>query len=169
MKNIKVFLSTLLILILIYGCSLLISTYVIPLIRIYDDSMNYTLNKDDIMIYKRTKNISKGDIVAFYVDDKILIKRCIATSNDIINIDNEGNVYINDKLTYEKYITNKSYGKVSIDFPYKVEENSIFVLSDDRTDPSDSRNNLIGTINTNQIIGKIIYRVYPLKKIGKIN
>lgn len=168
MKNIKVFLSTLLILLLIYGCSLLVSIYIIPTIRIYDDSMNPNLNKNDIMIYKRTQNIKRGDLVIFSIDDKLLIKRCIGLSNDTVNIDEDGNVYINDNLIEEKYIINKSYGKVSIDLPFKVEDNTIFVLSDDRTDPSDSRNSLISSISKSQIIGKPIFRIYPFKKIGKI-
>lgn len=168
-KNIKMFLSTLLILALIYFGSLLVSIYIIPTIRIYDESMNPTLNKDDIFIFKRTKNINRGDFVAFYVDDKLLIKRCIATGNDTINIDLEGNIYINDSLIEEKYIINKSYGKVSIDLPYQIEENNIFVLSDDRTDPSDSRNSLIGSIPNDKILGKIVFRIYPIKDIGKIN
>lgn len=168
MKNIKLYLNTLLILIIIYLCSLLISTYIIPTIRIYDDSMNPNLNKNDIMIYKKTNKIEKGDLVAFYVDDKLLIKRCVATSNDNVNIDDDGNLYINDKLVEEKYTINKSYGKVSIDLPFKVENGKIFILSDDRNDPSDSRNVLIGSVDKSQIVGKLIYRIYPLKKIGKI-
>lgn len=168
MKDIKLFLSTLLILILIFAVSLLVSIYIIPTIKIYDDSMNSALSKNDILIYRKTKNIKAGDIVAFYVDDKILIKRCIAVSGDIVNIDNEGNVYINDNLLDEKYVTNKQFGKVSIDLPYKVEKNSIFILSDDRSDPSDSRNNLIGSIDSNKILGKVTFKVYPIKKIGNI-
>ena len=168
MKNIKIFLSTLLILILIYGCALLVSIYIIPTIRIYDDSMNPSLSKDDIMIYKKTKNIKEGDIVIFSIDDKILIKRCIAVANDTVNIDEDGNLYINDIKYEEEYIKNKSYGKVSIDFPFKISNDSIFVLSDDRTDPSDSRNSLIGEVNNSQIIGKIVYRIYPIKKLGKV-
>ena len=168
MKNIKLFISTLLILALIYGASLLISTYIIPTIRIYDESMKPNLNKDDVLIYRKTKNINKGDIVAFYVDDKILIKRCVATSGDVINIDETGNIYINEKIYEEKYIAKKEYGKVSIDLPYRVKDNSIFVLSDDRNDPSDSRNTLIGTINKEQIIGKVIFRLYPFKNFGSV-
>ena len=116
-KFIKSFLITLLILVLIYGISLLLSLFVIPTVRIYDNSMLPGLNDENIIMLYKTNKVKKGDVVAVYVEDKMLIKRCVATSNDVVNIDTDGNLYVNDKLVKENYLKNKSIGKFSIDLP----------------------------------------------------
>ena len=165
-KFIKSFLITLLILVLIYGISLLLNFFVIPTVRIYDNSMLPGLNDKNIIMLYKTNKVKKGDVVAVYVEDKMLIKRCVATSNDVVNIDTDGNLYVNDKLVKENYLKNKSIGKFSIDLPYTVPEHHIFILSDDRETYSDSRNILIGSIDEDNIYGKALIKLYPIKDIG---
>lgn len=165
-KFIKSFLITLLILVLIYEISLLLSFFVIPTVRIYDNSMLPGLNDKNIIMLYKTNKVKEGDVVAVYVEDKMLIKRCIATSNDVVNIDTDGNLYVNDKLVKENYLKNKSIGKFSIGLPYTVPEHHIFILSDDRETYSDSRNILIGSIDEDNIYGKALIKLYPIKDIG---
>ena len=121
--------------------------------------MNATLKKDDIAVLYKTKSINSGDIVAFYVGNKLLVKRCIATDNDIVDIDVKGNVSINGEVINEDYVLDKEYGNVKIDLPYRVTNDSIFVLSDVRSDSNDSRNILIASINKEQILGKFLFKV----------
>jgi len=98
-----------------------------------------------------------------------LVKRVVAVSSQWVDIDAEGNVFVDGKLIEEPYIDNKFYGEVDIEFPYQVPENSYFVLGDKRNLSIDSRNSLIGTISKNEIIGKVIFRVWPIKNFGTID
>lgn len=110
-----------------------------------------------------------GDIIAFYYNNKILIKRVIAVSGDWIDIDKDGNVYVNDVAIDEPYLKEKALGDCNIELPYQVPESRIFVMGDHRSVSVDSRNTAVGCVSEEQIIGKIFLRVWPLKKIGKID
>jgi signal peptidase I len=107
--------------------------------------------------------------VAFYLGNKILIKRCIAVSGDFVNIDADGNVYVNDELIDEPYLTEKSLGECDLTFPYQVPESRCFMLGDDREVSVDSRNSAVGSVSEEQIVGRIIYRVWPLSALGAVN
>ena len=157
-KFLKVLFNTVYILSFIVVCAILISEFLLPVVRIYDDSMNSTLKKDDIVVLYKTKSINNGDLVAFYVGNKLLVKRCVATDNDVVDIDVNGNVSINGEIINENYVSEKEYGNVQIDLPYRVENDSLFVLSDVRSDLNDSRNILIASINKEQILGKVLFK-----------
>ena len=165
-KVLKTFISTVLILAFLFFCSLSISAYVFPLARIYDDSMTPELKKDTIVLIHKTARIGRGDLVAFSVNDRLLVKRCIAVSGDLVDIDPDGSIYLNGILPEEKYVSNKQYGTVSTNFPCTVPEGCIFVLSDNRENCSDSRNKLIGSVCEDEILGKVVYKLFPLKETG---
>ncbi len=164
-KLLKNTLSTILVVI---SFSILIATLIFPVFKIYGESMTPTLNEGDVVLSIKNKNIKNGDVIVFYYNNKILIKRVIATSSEWVNIDENGNVYVNDVLLKESYIKEKSLGNADIKFPYQVKEGSYFVLGDSRENSIDSRNNLIGTIEEEQIIGKVIFKVWPLNNLGII-
>ena len=126
--------------------------------------MKPTYENGDIVLSLKTKSLKSGDIVAFYHGNKILIKRVIAGSGSWINIDEVGNVYVNGEALSEDYISNKMLGEVDIEFPYQVPEGKYFVLSDDREILIDSRMSEIGCIDKDNIIGKVVFRVWPIKK-----
>lgn len=158
--------STIYTLIVVIAVSSLLSTLLFPVLEIYGSSMSGTLSEGDIVLSMRKSLFKKGDIIAFYHNNKILIKRVIGVPSDWINIDEEGNVYVNNILLEEPYVKEKMQGENDIEYPYQVPDDSYFVLGDDRSSSLDSRTNIIGTIKKENIIGKIILRLWPISKVG---
>lgn len=166
LKYKKTLKSTINTLIIVVAISSLLSTLLFPVLKIYGKSMTPTLIEGDIVLCVKKSNFEHGDIIAFYYNNRILIKRVIGVSSDWINIDEEGNVYVNDILLEEPYIEEKSYGETDIEYPYQVPENSYFVLGDSRSSSIDSRNSIVGTIPKENVIGEILIKLWPIKRIG---
>lgn len=163
----KVLLSTVGVLITVAAATVLLSFLLFPVLRIHGMSMQPTFNKGDIVVSVKLGNADRGDTVAFYYGNKVLVKRCIAVAGDLVNIDVNGNVFVNGALLDEPYITQKSFGECDIELPCQVPENRIFVLGDERESSIDSRNTAVGCISQEQIIGKIVFRIWPVDKIQK--
>jgi signal peptidase I len=138
----------------------------LPILQISGDSMAPTLEHDEIVILMKTKNLDRGDLVAFYFQGKILLKRIIALPEDEVVLDAAGNVYVNQELLEEPYVTEKSLGDCDLEFPYKVPGTGYFVMGDRRSNSVDSRNSVVGAITQDDMIGKVFLRVWPLSKIG---
>ena len=160
--------STTNILSVVAALAILVAMLFLPVLRIYGQSMNETLESGDLVVSVKGSGFETGDIVAFYYNNNILVKRVIATSGQWVDVDLDGNVYVNQQLIDEPYITEKSYGDTNIDFPYQVPEERIFVMGDNREVSVDSRNTSIGCVTEEQIVGKIVFRVWPLDRIGPI-
>lgn len=158
--------STVYALIIVVAISVIASTLLFPVFKIYGKSMEPTLVENDIVVCMKKSKYKQGDIIAFYYNNKILVKRVIASSTEWVEIEEDGSIYVNDKLLNEKYIKKKYLGEVDIEFPYQVKEDNYFVLGDERKSSIDSRNSKIGTISKDNIIGKIIVKVWPLKHFG---
>lgn len=160
--------STVYVLIIIVAISSICATLFMPVIEITDSSMKPLLNDGDIVLTVKDNKFKTGDIVAFYHGNKILIKRVIGVESDFVNIDKDGIVYVNGKILKENYVKELKKGDSDIKYPVQVSDGSIFVLSDDRDVLTDSRTINVGQIKTNDIIGKVIFKVWPLKEIKKI-
>lgn len=160
--------STVYVLIIIVAISSICATLFMPVIEITDSSMKPLLNDGDIVLTVKDNKFKTGDIVAFYHGNKILIKRIIGVESDFVNIDKDGIVYVNGKELKESYVKELKKGDSDIKYPVQVSDGSIFVLSDDRDVLTDSRTINVGQIKTNDIIGKVIFKVWPLKEIKKI-
>ncbi len=158
--------SMLVVLITISALAILMTTFQVKVLQINGTSMNPTLAEDEIVVTAKTSNIETGDIIAFYYNNKILVKRVIAQSEDTIDIDKEGTVSVNGEMIDESYLTEKTYGNTNVELPYQVPDERIFVMGDNRSDSVDSRNTTIGSISKNQIIGKILFRIWPLSRIN---
>lgn len=148
--------------------AILIVTLFFPVMRIYGSSMEPTLAAGNIVVAFKTNQFQHGDIIAFYYNNKILIKRVVAISGEWINIDSEGNVFVDGVNMKEPYLSEKALGECNIELPYQVTENRLFVMGDYRATSIDSRHNSVGTVSEEQIIGKLLFRVWPLKKIERI-
>ena len=160
--------STVFMLVVAAAFAVLIAVLFLPILRIYGNSMKGTLDSGDIVISVKSTDFETSDVVAFYYNNNILVKRVIAEAGDWVDMDEEGNVYVNKKKLDEPYLANKSYGHTDITFPYQVPENRIFVMGDNREESIDSRNNAIGTVADEQIVGKLIFKIWPLQKLGGI-
>lgn len=160
--------STLYMLIVVAAVAVLVATIWMPVLQIYGASMTPTLSEGDIVVSIKGSDFEPGDLVAFYLGNKILVKRCIAGPGQWVDIDEDGNVYVDDKLLEEPYLTEKSLGGSNIELPYQVPDNRYFCMGDHRSTSVDSRHKEIGCVSEEQIVGKIVFRVFPFGGFGKL-
>lgn len=160
--------STLYTLITVAAVAILVATLWLPVLQIYGNSMTPTLQDGEIVFSMKTTDLEQGDIVAFYYNNKILVKRVIADSGDWVDIDENGTVYVNEVKLDEPYVKEKSFGDADIEFPYQVPDGKIFVMGDHRSTSVDSRHTAVGCVAEEQIVGRIIFRIWPLNQIGGI-
>ena len=159
----KVLKSTIYSLITIAAISVLIATLIMPVLQVSSSSMEPIYRTGDIVVSLKTKNLKSGDVVAFYYGNKILIKRVIATPGNWVTIDDDGNVFVNGKNLEEDYVTKKTLGESDIKYPYQVPDGKWFVLSDVRENTIDSRNSEVGCVSNDNLIGKILFKDWPMK------
>lgn len=158
--------GTVSVLLVVAAVAVLITTLFLPILQISGDSMSPTLEHNEIVVLLKTKKFERGDLIGFYYQGKILLKRVIAVPEDEVAIDADGNVYVNGELLEEPYVTDKVLGDCDLEFPYKVPGTSYFVLGDRRSNSVDSRNSVVGAISSDDIIGKVFIRVWPIPKFG---
>lgn len=160
--------STLYTLITVAAIAVLVATLWLPVLQIYGNSMTPTLNNGEIVFSLKSGEFQQGDVLAFYYNNKILVKRVIAGPADWVDIDLDGTTYVNGVALDEPYVDEKAYGDTNIKLPYQVPDGKIFVIGDHRSTSVDSRNTAVGCVAQEQIVGKIIFRIWPLNKIGPI-
>lgn len=165
----KSVISTTNILIVVAAVAILVAMLFLPVLRIYGNSMNSTLNSGELVVSVKGSGFKTGDIIAFYYNNNILVKRVMANPGDWVDMDLDGNVYVNQQLVDEPYLTEKAFGEPDIDFPYQVPDDRVFVLGDNRDVSVDSRYKSVGCVSSEQIVGKIVFRVWPLNRIGPLH
>lgn len=154
--------GTVSVLIVVAAVAVLIATLFLPILQISGDSMSPTYQNGEIVVLFKSGDFERGDVIGFYYQGKILLKRVIGVPGDTVVMDGEGNVYVNAELLEEDYVSEKSLGDCDLEFPYVVPEQSYFVLGDRRSNSVDSRNSVIGCVPKDQIIGRVFLRVWPL-------
>ncbi len=160
--------STVFSLVVVAASAVLVATIWLPVLRIYGSSMSPTLSEGEIVVTWKGSRFETGDIVGLYVGNKLLVKRVIAGPGEWIDIEEDGRVFVNGEELREPYLREKAYGEVTIELPYQVPEERYFVMGDHRATSADSRNASVGCIAEEQIVGRIVFRVWPLKRIGRI-
>ena len=163
-----IFTDTLARLAIIAASAVLIAMLWMPVLEIYGSSMQPVLQQGDIVVCLKTDRIKRGDLIAFYFGNKLLVKRCVALPGEVIKMDEEGTVFINGSELSEPYLDEKALGHNEIDYPYIVPQESYFLLGDNRVTSEDSRTEAIGSVGQDQLVGKVLFCVWPLKRFGKI-
>ncbi len=161
--------STVYSLVVVAAVAVLIATLAFPVLQISGSSMEPTLNDEEIVVLLKTTNMKKDELCCFSYQNKLLIKRVVGLPGDKINIDVNGNVFVNDELLDEPYVTDKALGECDITFPCYVTDNHYFVLGDHRSTSIDSRSSVIGLISEEFIVGKIFFRIWPFESIGIVD
>ncbi len=160
--------STIYTLIVVAAIAVLVATIWMPVLQIYGTSMAPTLDEGDIVVSVKGTEFEPGDLVCFYIGNKLLVKRYTAGPGQWVDIDADGNIFVDGQLLEEPYIQEKALGDTNIELPYQVPENRIFCLGDHRATSVDSRNTVVGCIADEQIVGKIVFRVWPLDTFGSL-
>lgn len=164
----KILRSTVSSLLVVAAIAVLVSMLFLPVLRVTGSSMTPTMQNDELIICSKRSNFKQGDIVAFYFNNKILLKRVIGTAGDYINITSDGTVYVNGNKLDEPYVSELALGTCDIEMPYQVPDNRIFVMGDHRSVSIDSRSTTVGCIADEYVIGKVIFRIWPFDSIGTV-
>lgn len=160
--------STAYTLVVVAALAVLAAVLWMPVLRIYGTSMTPTLSEGQIVVSVKGSHFEHGDVVGVYYGSKLLVKRCIATAGEWVDIDDDGNVYVNSQLLDEPYLTEKAFGECDLKLPYQVPENAIFVMGDHRATSIDSRSKSVGCIDNEDVVGRIILRIWPLDSIKPV-
>ena len=158
--------STIYTLITVAAVAVLVATLWLPVLQIYGSSMTPTLDEGEIVISLKGADFRQGDIVAFYYNNKILVKRIIADPGQWVDIDEDGTVRVDGETLDEPYLTEKAFGGCDIKLPYQVPDGRYFVMGDHRSTSVDSRHSAVGCVADEQIVGRIVFRVWPLNTLG---
>lgn len=164
----RVLRSTLFTLVVVAAMAVLVATIWMPVLQIYGSSMTPTLNEGEIVVSVKGSDFEPGDLVAFYLGNKILVKRCIAGPGQWVDIDENGDVSVDGQLLDEPYLKEKALGECDQNFPYQVPESRYFCMGDHRATSVDSRHSAVGCVAEEQIVGKIVFRVWPLSGFGTL-
>lgn len=160
--------STVYTLVVVAAIAILVATLWLPVLQIYGSSMSPTLEAEDVVVSVKGTEFQQGDVIAFYYNNKILVKRLIALPGSWVDIDPEGNVTVDGVPLEEPYLTEKALGETNIELPYQVPDGRYFVMGDHRSTSVDSRSTTVGCVSEEQIVGKIIFRVWPLREFGAL-
>lgn len=146
----------------------LVAVLFMPVLKTYGSSMSPTLEDGETVVVIKGQSAKPGDVIAFYYNGKLFIKRVIAMGGSVVDMDEAGNISVDGVPLDEPYLTEKSYGNGDVEFPFEVPAGLYFVLGDNRVNAADSRNSILGCVEPENTLGRVVFRVLPLKQFGAI-
>ena len=161
--------STISTLVVVAAFAILVATLWMPVLQIYGSSMTPTLEEGQIVVSLKGSDFEQGDLVAFYIGNKLLVKRVIAGPADVVDITQDGTVSVNGQVLEEPYVLDKALGECDLEFPYQVPDSRYFLMGDHRSTSVDSRSITVGCVAMEQIVGKIAFCVWPFENFGGIS
>ena len=164
----RVLRSTFFSLVVVAAVAVLVATLWMPVLQIYGSSMSPTFDEGQFVVSVKGSDFATGDLLAFYLGNKLLVKRCIAGPGDWVDVDEAGNVSVNGVPLDEPYLTEKALGECDIEMPYQVPDERWFLMGDHRATSVDSRNSTVGCVSREQIVGRIVFRVWPMSEFGRV-
>lgn len=168
-RYIRVLQSTFFTLVVVAAFAILAATLWMPVLQIHGSSMTPTLEEGQIVVSVKGSEFEQGDLIAFYIGNKLLVKRVIAGPADMVSITEDGDVFVNSVCLDEPYVTDKALGECDLEFPYQVPDSRYFLMGDHRATSVDSRSSVVGCVAEEQIVGKIVFRVWPPDRLGTVN
>lgn len=161
--------NALYVLITVAAVTALVAILFVPVLKTFGNSMTPTLEDGEIVAVVKTDEAKVGEIIAFYYNNKIFIKRVIALGGSVVDMDEAGNVFVDGAPLEEPYLTEKSAGSGDVEFPYEVPSGMYFVLGDNRVTSADSRNSILGCVDPDDMLGRVLFRVWPLDRFGAVH
>ncbi len=161
--------SALYALVTVAAVTALVAVLFMPVLRTYGSSMAPTLEEGETVIVIKTHKAEPGDVIAFYYNGKLFIKRVIALGGSVVDMDEAGNISVDGVPLDEPYLTEKAYGNGDVEFPFEVPDGLYFVLGDNRVNAADSRNSILGCVEPDNTLGRVVFRVLPLKSFGAVH
>lgn len=165
----RVLRNTIYTLITVAAIAVLVATLFLPVLRIYGSSMAPTLSDGDIVVSVKGGEYERGDVVAFWFNNKILVKRVVALPGEWVDIDADGTVSVNGEPLAEPYLTDKALGECDLELPYQVPDGRLFVMGDHRSTSQDSRSSAVGCVSEEMLVGRLVFRVWPFEGFGTID
>lgn len=162
----KVLRTMVFVLMVVTAAAVIVAVLMFPVLEIKSDTMSPTLHTDNLVVTFKASEYGRGDVIAFYYNNTLLVKRIIAVGGDEVDIDEDGNVKVNGRSISEPYVSGKTRGECDVTFPYKVPRDEFFVLGDNRALSVDSRTTALGAVTQDLIVGKLLLRVWPFTSIG---
>ena len=167
-KYLRTFRATIFTLITVAAVAVLVAVLLMPVLQIYGTSMSPSLTEGEYVVTIKGGSMDTGDIVAFYYNNKVLVKRVIGQAGQWIDIGEDGTVYVDNVAIDEPYLQEKAFGECNIQLPYQVPEARIFVMGDNRATSVDSRSTTVGCVAEEQMVGHVVFRIWPLNRIGAV-
>ena len=165
----RVLKSTIFSLLVVAAAAVIIAVLLMPVLQISGSSMTDTLQDGDIIVAMNGSRYGRGDVIAFYYNNNILIKRVVALAGDWVDIDEDGTVSVNGEVLEEPYVSDKALGDCNITLPYQVPDGKCFLMGDHRATSIDSRNTAVGCIGNDMVVGRLLLRVWPIREFGLIH
>ncbi len=152
--------------VVVAAIAVLVASIFLPVLRVTGSSMQPSFSPGNVLVAVKTRDYLPGDVCSFYYNNKLIIKRVIATGGDMLEIDEDGRVSVNGLVLEESYVPQYDLGMCDIEFPFRVPDEQLFVMGDNRAASVDSRVQAFGCISQEELMGKIVLRVWPIQNFA---